>query len=159
MNKALLSLSLALFSSHSLAFGDLLKDSDTTKGLTDMVSDSLSSTNQSPLTSLLSDQLSISGDQAASGTGALLALAGNQLSPEYSDELSSLVPGLSQLSRAQNLLGGIESMDAVQSAFSKVGLDPSMISQFAPLILQYLGDGGASEGLLGSLNQLWQPAS
>ncbi|MDA0149511.1 DUF2780 domain-containing protein [Vibrio sp. LaRot3] len=159
MKKTLLAVSLVIFSSHSFAFGDLLKDSDSTKGLTDMVSDSLTGTSQSPLTNLLTDQLSISGDQATAGSGALLALAGNQLSPEYSNELQSLIPGMSELSSAQNLLGGIENLGAVQSAFSKVGLDPSMISQFAPLILQYLGDGGASEGLLGSLSQLWQPAS
>ncbi|OLQ85394.1 hypothetical protein BIY22_14675 [Vibrio panuliri] len=160
MKKTLICSLIMLTSSSALAFGDLGKDSQLTKGLTDMVSDSMSSTaSSSPLTALLSDQLPISGEQATAGAGALLSLAGNQLPAEYSNELTSMIPGMSQLSGAQDLLGGIENLDAVKSAFNQVGLDPSMISQFAPLILQYLGDGGASEGLLSSLSNIWLPNS
>ncbi|MGF1910137.1 DUF2780 domain-containing protein [Vibrio kasasachensis] len=152
-----------LASSSTLAFGDLTKDSGLSKGLTDMVSDNISSSaTTSPLTSLLSDQLPVSPDQATAGAGALLSLAGNQLPGQYSNELQSMIPGMDKLGGASNLLGGlggIENFAAVQNAFSQVGLDPSMISQFAPLILQYLGDGGASEGLLGSLSNLWMPKS
>ena len=62
---------------------------------------------------------------------------------------------MSSLDGAQSLLGNIESLSAVQSTFDKLGLDPSMISQFAPVIMGYLGDQGASEGLLKSLSGLW----
>ncbi|WP_237667827.1 DUF2780 domain-containing protein, partial [Vibrio sp. V42_P2S4T144] len=49
----------------------------------------------------------------------------------------------------------IENISAVKSAFDTLGLDPSMISQFAPVILDYLNKQGASEGLLSSLGGLW----
>ncbi|MEK6212827.1 MAG: DUF2780 domain-containing protein, partial [Vibrio fluvialis] len=39
--------------------------------------------------------------------------------------------------------------------FEQLGLDSSMVSQFAPLLLQYLTGQGASEGLLSSLSSLW----
>ncbi|KIT58242.1 hypothetical protein H334_12670, partial [Vibrio parahaemolyticus 901128] len=83
------------------------------------------------------------------------ALAQSQLSQQNSTELQSLIPGLSNLKGAQSLLGNIESLSAVQSAFNALGLDQSMISQFAPVILGYLNEQGASEGLLKSLSGLW----
>ncbi|KAA5737363.1 DUF2780 domain-containing protein, partial [Acinetobacter baumannii] len=103
----------------------------------------------------LTSQLPVSSEQAAGGSSALLALAQSQLSGENSSELASLIPGLSSLSGAQSLLGNVESLSAVQSAFDTLGLDASMISQFAPVILQYLSEQGASTGLLDSLTGLW----
>ncbi len=55
-----------------------------------------------------------------------------------------------------NLLGGINSLSAVNDVFEKIGLDPSMVAQFAPIILGYLTDQGASSGLLNSLSSLWK---
>ncbi|MDF5099272.1 DUF2780 domain-containing protein, partial [Vibrio parahaemolyticus] len=112
-------------------------------------------TESSPLTDMLTSQLPVSTEQAAGGSGALLALAQSQLSQENSSELQSLIPGLSNLQGAQSLLGNIENISAVKSAFDTLGLDPSMISQFAPVILDYLNKQGASEGLLSSLGGLW----
>lgn len=120
----------------------------------DMVSQGLNA-ESSPLTELLTSQLPVSTEQAAGGSSALIALAQSQLSQQNSTELQSLIPGLSNLKDAQSLLGNIESLSAVQSAFNALGLDPSMISQFAPVILGYLNEQGASEGLLKSLSGLW----
>ncbi|HAS6716349.1 TPA: DUF2780 domain-containing protein, partial [Vibrio parahaemolyticus] len=145
-------LSVNIGSAH--AFLDTVVDKSSKNGLMDMVSQGLNA-ESSPLTELLTSQLPVSTEQAAGGSSALIALAQSQLSQQNSTELQSLIPGLSNLKGAQSLLGNIESLSAVQSAFNALGLDPSMISQFAPVILGYLNEQGASEGLLKSLSGLW----
>ncbi|EGR1984042.1 TPA: DUF2780 domain-containing protein [Vibrio parahaemolyticus] len=155
MRKTLLTLALLsvnIGSAH--AFLDTVVDKSSKNGLMDMVSQGLNA-ESSPLTELLTSQLPVSTEQAAGGSSALIALAQSQLSQQNSTELQSLIPGLSNLKGAQSLLGNIESLSAVQSAFNALGLDPSMISQFAPVILGYLNEQGASEGLLKSLSGLW----
>ncbi|EJF7264773.1 DUF2780 domain-containing protein [Vibrio parahaemolyticus] len=155
MRKTLLTLaflSVNIGSAH--AFLDTVVDKSSQNGLMDMVSQGLNA-ESSPLTELLTSQLPVSTEQAAGGSSALIALAQSQLSQQNSTELQSLIPGLSNLKGAQSLLGNIESLSAVQSAFNALGLDPSMISQFAPVILGYLNEQGASEGLLKSLSGLW----
>ncbi|HHY0420319.1 TPA: DUF2780 domain-containing protein [Vibrio parahaemolyticus] len=155
MRKTLLTLALLsvnIGSAH--AFLDTVVDKSSKNGLMDMVSQGLNA-ESSPLTELLTSQLPVSTEQAAGGSSALIALAQSQLSQQNSTELQSLIPGLSNLKGAQSLLGNIESLNAVQSAFNALGLDPSMISQFAPVILGYLNEQGASEGLLKSLSGLW----
>ncbi len=155
MRKTLLTLALLsvnIGSAH--AFLDTVVDKSSKNGLMDMVSQGLNA-ESSPLTELLTSQLPVSTEQAAGGSSALIALAQSQLSQQNSTELQSLIPGLSNLKGAQSLLGNIESLSAVQSAFDALGLDPSMISQFAPVILGYLNEQGASEGLLKSLSGLW----
>ncbi|ELI5410085.1 TPA: DUF2780 domain-containing protein [Vibrio parahaemolyticus] len=155
MRKTLLTLALLsvnIGSAH--AFLDTVVDKSSKNGLMDMVSQGLNA-ESSPLTELLTSQLPVSTEQAAGGSSALIALAQSQLSQQNSTELQSLISGLSNLKGAQSLLGNIESLSAVQSAFNALGLDPSMISQFAPVILGYLNEQGASEGLLKSLSGLW----
>ncbi|ELB2036847.1 TPA: DUF2780 domain-containing protein [Vibrio parahaemolyticus] len=155
MRKTLLTLALLsvnIGSAH--AFLDTVVDKSSKNGLMDMISQGLNA-ESSPLTELLTSQLPVSTEQAAGGSSALIALAQSQLSQQNSTELQSLIPGLSNLKGAQSLLGNIESLSAVQSAFNALGLDPSMISQFAPVILGYLNEQGASEGLLKSLSGLW----
>ncbi|CAH0528200.1 hypothetical protein CTH30272_01874 [Allocatenococcus thiocycli] len=155
MRKTLLTLALLSMNIGSAhAFLDSVVEKSNESGLMDMIGKSLS-TESSPLTELLTSQLPVSTEQAAGGSSALLALAQSQLSGENSSELESLIPGLSSLSGAQSLLGNVESLSAVQSAFDTLGLDASMISQFAPVILQYLNEQGASTGLLDSLTGLW----
>ncbi|WP_274014871.1 DUF2780 domain-containing protein [Vibrio parahaemolyticus] len=155
MRKTLLTLALLSVSiGNAHAFLDTVVDKSSKNGLMDMVSQGLNA-ESSPLTELLTSQLPVSTEQAAGGSSALIALAQSQLSQQNSTELQSLIPGLSNLKGAQSLLGNIESLSAVQSAFNALGLDPSMISQFAPVILGYLNEQGASEGLLKSLSGLW----
>ena len=129
MRKTLLTLTLLSMSIGTAhAFLDAVTDKESQEGLMDMVSQGMNA-ESSPLTDLLTSQLPVSTEQAAGGTGALLALAQSQLSDQNSSELKSLIPGMSSLDGAQSLLGNIESLSAVQSTFDKLGLDPSMISQ------------------------------
>ncbi|HAS64487.1 MAG TPA: hypothetical protein DCS35_19120 [Vibrio sp.] len=137
-------------------------DSATSKDATDLinsVSEKYDVAGHSlPMTDLLTQKLDVSPEQALTGTNALFSLAENQLSSGDLSELQSLIPWSSNIPDAQNLLGKVENIQAVESAFKAAGIDPSMISQFVPVILGYLGDSGASEGLLGSLGSLWKTA-
>ncbi|KJY75634.1 DUF2780 domain-containing protein [Vibrio nigripulchritudo] len=111
----------------------------------------------SDLVKMLSSQLDVSPTQATGGAGALLALASNSLSSSQNSELASSIPGLSSLTGSIPGLTGLASnFGAVTDIFTKLGLDPSMVGQFAPIILKYLGSQNASTGLLDSLGQIWK---
>ncbi|WP_434357553.1 DUF2780 domain-containing protein [Parasalinivibrio latis] len=113
----------------------------------------------SPLVSALTDQVKgLSGEQAVGGAGALLALAQNSLGGEQKNELGKLIPGMDSLMSA--IPGGlgdtIKNMDTVNSVCNMLGIDPALVAQLAPVALQFLGQQGASQGLLSSLGSLWQ---
>lgn len=146
-----------IFTAPSYAFLSKLSESN---DLSSMVSSTLSQTeSSSALLTQITSQLPVSQTQAAGGVGSLLALAQNQLSDSNSSELETLLPGLNQLtslSESSSAIAKIADMEAVNNVFNKLGLDSSMVSQFAPLVLQYLTSQGASSDLLGSLSSLWQ---
>ncbi len=146
-----------IFTAPSYAFLSKLSESN---DLSSMVSSTLSQTeSNSALLTQITSQLPVSQTQAAGGVGSLLALAQNQLSDSNSSELETLLPGLNQLtslSESSSAIAKIADMEAVNNVFNKLGLDSSMVSQFAPLVLQYLTSLGASSDLLGSLSSLWQ---
>lgn len=147
-----------LLTTPSYAFLDSLTEND---DLASMVSSSLDQVeSNSALLSQVTSQLPVSETQAAGGVGSLLTLAQNQLSDDNSSELASLLPGLDQLtslagSGNSDLLSNISNISAVNGVFEDLGLDSSMVSQFAPIILQYLTGQGASTDLIGSLSSLW----
>ncbi|MDN3615308.1 DUF2780 domain-containing protein [Vibrio gallaecicus] len=109
----------------------------------------------SSLADTLAKETSVTGDQALGGVGSLLALAQNSLSTSDSQELSSLIPGASTL-ESSGLTSLLQSKGAVESAFSSLGMDPSLVTTFAPIILQVLQTQGASSSLLSSLGSIWQ---
>ena len=130
-------------------------------------------------------QISVKPEQAAGGVGAMLSLAKNQLTTNDYAALTQQVPGitkvtgagaLTQLSQfsAKNpqieaLVGQINpvSKDAkvavsnvtnqsqLNSAFEALGMNSSLIQEFAPLITQYLGQQGVASPLLTTLSTLW----
>ncbi|WP_420822983.1 DUF2780 domain-containing protein [Vibrio variabilis] len=156
MMRTLLALSTALLiSAPAHAALDLSSVStDDASGLLSSAN-SMMNAKDSPVVNDLASNLSISPEQATTGVGALLSLAQSSLGSDQQSELNSLIPGMDSLT-SSGLLSSIQDMDSVKSAFSSVGLDPSMISQFAPVVLDYLGSQGASSGLLESLTSLWQ---
>ncbi|RJG12344.1 DUF2780 domain-containing protein [Pseudomonas cavernicola] len=124
--------------------------------------------------------LKLTPQQAVGGTGALLGLAKNQLPGAEYSQLTQTVPGLeklegnnglSQMSALSGLLGqsagtpvsgeanaalaNVNSLQDLNQAFSALGMDGGMIGQFAPLLLQYLGQQGVAGSLLGNLGSLW----
>ncbi|GAB7219100.1 DUF2780 domain-containing protein [Vibrio comitans] len=140
-------------------FGLFGSDDDEEKAdmsaLTEQVNQQLNTAQSTPLTDLLTNELNVTPTQAAGGAGALLSLAQTQLSDENSSELSSLIPGMNSFTSSTGLTSMITNMDSVKSTFEGLGIDPALVSQFAPIILQYLTSEGASSGLLGSLTSLW----
>ncbi len=134
---------------------------------------------QANLLNILGSQLNITPEQAVGGAGAMLGLARNNLSSDDYAQLTHAVPGLDLLS-GSNALGGlsglgellgsnksnqsaldkalgndVESRGDLDNAFKALGMDTGMIGQFAPLILQYLGQQGIAGSLLQNLGSLW----
>ena len=130
-------------------------------------------------------QMGVKPEQAAGGVGAMLSLAKNQLTPNDYAALTQQVPGINKVTGAgaltqlsqfsaknpqlQALVGQINpvSKDAkvavsnvtnqsqLNSAFEALGMNSSLIQQFAPLITQYLGQQGVSSPMLTTLSTLW----
>ncbi|ALI00922.1 hypothetical protein C1Y08_15075 [Pseudomonas sp. FW306-02-F02-AA] len=122
--------------------------------------------------------LNVTPEQAIGGTGAMLGLAKNQLGAADYSQLTNKVPGLDQLSGSNALgsLGGLSGLlsgspgkstgldsaldnvkntNDLNNAFTALGMDSGMIGQFAPILLQYLGQQGVGGSLLNSLGGIW----
>ena len=119
-------------------------------------------------------ELDITPEQAIGGAGAMLGLAKNQLSSTDYSELAKSVPGIDILSGGgelgalagllgssgkaaglDNALGNVKDTNDLNNAFSALGMDSGMIGQFAPVLLQYLGQQGVGGTLLSSLGNIW----
>lgn len=130
------------------------------------------------LLNTLGSQLNITPEQAVGGTGALLGLAKNQLSGDEFSQLTQSVPGLNlltgdnalgglnglialmgksdgQQSALSNALGNVKDTNDLNNAFSLLGMDTGLIGQFAPLLLQFLGQQGVANSLLQNLGTIW----
>ena len=108
-----------------------------------------------PLADTVADQASVTSDQAIGGIGSMLALAQNSLGTADNKELATLIPGMSTL-ESTGLSSLLNSQSAVESAFTSLGMDSSMVSTFAPIVLQALQSQGATSGLMDSLAAVWQ---
>lgn len=135
------------------------------------------------LLNTLGTQLNVTPQQAVGGTGAMLGLAKNKLSSGDYTQLTKQVPGLDALSGSNALgglnglggllgsggskdaagldsaLGNVKSTADMNSAFTKLGMDSGMVGQFAPVILQYLGQQGVGGTVLQSLGSIWGTGS
>ncbi|ASI97520.1 DUF2780 domain-containing protein [Vibrio rotiferianus] len=107
------------------------------------------------LVSAIQKSTNVSSEQAIGGVGSLLALAQSSLGNNEASELAGLVPGFDSL-QASGLSALIANSETVKGAFSALGMDPSLISTFTPLILNALQSQGASSGLLDSLGTIWK---
>lgn len=124
------------------------------------------------LTDLLVSQLGVTNQQALGGAGSIFELAKSHLSPTDFTKLSSVVPGMSGMLAAAPALsamtgggggmlgaaasmmggqaGGLGSLAMLGSAFQGLGMNSSMVSQFLPVVMQYVQSQGgpAMMGLL-----------
>ncbi|MBE0472275.1 MAG: DUF2780 domain-containing protein [Methyloprofundus sp.] len=116
------------------------------------------------LTSLLTQQLGISSAQAAGGAGALFQAAQSKMSAGDFQQLTQSVPevsglmsavaqpkpsGLSQIASGASALMGDESNTLgtaanLYSTFESLGLSGDMVSQFAPVITDYVSKNATS---------------
>jgi len=117
---------------------------------------SVSSLTSNPLVSSLTSGLGVNPEQAVGGTGAMLGLAQSKLSPEQFASISNAIPGASDITKAAGPLIGaspVTSMTDVNSAFSKLGMSPDMVSKFEPVLGDAVAKGGGPQAasLLGGL--------
>ena len=102
----------------------------------------------SSLPATLTKQLGVTEGQAAGGTGAILAFAQQRLAAGDFDMIAKAIPGSEKyLGVAKQLLGGANISDkaGLQSAFSKLGMTPDMVSKFAPIVTDYVGKAGGEQ--------------
>ncbi|MBN2894745.1 MAG: DUF2780 domain-containing protein [Campylobacterales bacterium] len=110
----------------------------------------------SSLSSMLMDQLGVSEKQANGGAGTLLKYAKGNLGKEEYAQVASAIPDIGSLLGAAPKSGGglgalasglgeKAGLASLASQFGALGLDAGMISQFVPIILEYVkGSGGDS---------------
>ncbi len=125
----------------------------------------------------LKGQLGVSDDQARGGLGALLRVAREKLGQGDFARVEHQVPGASQMADAApqpeggggltgalgslagalggGSAGGLGKLAGLAATFSKLGLDPSMIGKFVPLILSFVQSKGG-EGAMQLLAKAWQ---
>lgn len=162
----------SLSSSASKAVNDTAKVADEAAGTAQSALDQANSQlavtgDTADLVNSLSSQLGVTQTQAAGGTAALMSLAQAQLSGSQFGAITDKVSGLTGLlgsgessgGMLGTVLGNVNSLQGVQTAFSALGLSPDMISQFTPMVLQFLGGQGVQQNLLGTLQNMWTPAT
>ena len=121
------------------------------------------------LTGLLMQQLGVTQPQAEGGAGAIFQLAKSKMQGEAFAKLSNSVPGMQGLLAAApvaksvggggslgGIVGDLESLAGksggaagnligLASSFQQLGLSPSMVQKFVPVVVQYVqGNGGSA---------------
>jgi flavorubredoxin len=101
----------------------------------------------------LTSQLGITTEQAAGGAGAMFNLAKSRLSSEDFSQIAATVPDIDGLMAAApaltesannavaTMLGGengLGNLATLAISFGQLGLSSDMITQFTPIVLQYL---------------------
>jgi len=124
------------------------------------------------LASLLVDKLGVTEKQAEGGAGALFQNAKENLSTDDFKKVSDAVPGMDQylnatpsksdaggalgkLSSLGGSAGKLGSLAGLGDAFSQLGMDSSMISEFAPVVMEYVQSKGG-DSVAGLLKGLWK---
>lgn len=110
----------------------------------------------SDLVGLLTDQLGISKEQAAGGSGAIFDYAKDNLSADDFATVAKGVPDMdgllaatpkeesnSALGKASSMLGGsggsLGGLTSLASSFESLGLDADMAQKFLPIVSDYVG--------------------
>lgn len=117
------------------------------------------------LVNLLTGNLGVTAPQAEGGAGAVFSYAKEKLSPDEFTKVAGAVPEMDSLLKAApqtqtsglgkaiggtgSMLGGgaakVGGLATVGESFSKLGMQPDMVNQFVPTILQYVeSKGGAT---------------
>ena len=120
------------------------------------------SADTSKLIGSLVDTLGVSEEQATGGAGAIFKEAKNNMSPGDYSQVLNAVPGIDSLiskapqvgglaGKASSLLGGstgsAAGMAGLADSFSKLGLSPDMVSQFVPVILDFVQSEGGQQAM------------
>lgn len=126
--------SLTLTSASAFDFGSLMQ---TVAPVAAPVADATLASN--PLIKNITTTTGVTPTQAVGGTAAILNEAKTNMSPTDYSALSQQMPQLGTIVSAAP--AGIMGTGSVASQFGALGMDPSMIDKFTPLILQYIQTG------------------
>ena len=119
----------------------------------------------------LTDKLGVSTEQATGGAGAIFGYAKDNLD---TDDFASIAQGIggmdgllsaapeadsgSTLGKVGGMLGGSKSklggLASLTSSFESLGIDPHMVSQFLPVVYDYVG-GASGDKAMGLLKGLF----
>ena len=113
------------------------------------------------LVDILVQQLGVSTAQATGGAGSIFSIAQQVMTPSNFGLLSKAVPGMDTMLAAApainpSLMGGAASamggsnlvkMAALANSFQNLGMNSGMVSQFIPVVMQYLQDQGGSTAM------------
>lgn len=114
----------------------------------------------SELIGMLTSQLGVTETQATGGAGSVFGLAKQSLSAADFSQIAGAVPGMDKLlgaaPKTENPLAGLgaatsllgnqagaaSSLASLSGSFSKLGMSSGLVSQFVPIILQYVQSSG-----------------
>lgn len=111
------------------------------------------------LVNSLAKEMGSTPEQAAGAAGALLGVAKSRLAANDFSTVSSAVPGMDLLLKAapaasgatgtSGMMGKMAGLASAASAFSKLGLDPGLVSKAVPVLTSFVTkSGGANVGKL-----------
>lgn len=122
---------------HALDFGSMMKTVAPLAPVAAPIADSALSSN--PLIKNITGTLGVTPTQAIGGTAAILNDAKSNMSPTDFKALTKQMPQVGTLLSAAP--AGMLGLGNMNSQFSFLGMDASMIGKFTPLVLQYLQSG------------------
>jgi hypothetical protein len=135
INIVVLVLGVLITQSFAFDMGSMLKSA--APAVAQSVAPETTSTLQNnTLINSLSSSLGVTSTQAIGGSAALLNSAKSKMDSNQFSQLTEQTPGFGDIlnsSAATSLLGS----STPQSQFEALGMDSSMIKQFAPIILDY----------------------
>ncbi len=92
---------------------------------------------------------------ALGGVGAVGSSLGGNLGGLLGKSVQAQTGQSAELAQIGTLLNGVQNMQDVNQAFSALGMDASMSGQFAPILLQFLGNQGVAAPLMQNLSGIW----
>jgi uncharacterized protein VcgC/VcgE DUF2780 len=97
----------------------------------------------------LQDTLGLDSTQVRRGLGALLVFARERLPKPQFDDLASKMPNAEQAMQSVKLqgvvTGPLDDIDAYEATLVRLGIGPSVASQFAPAVVDWLANAGFHE--------------
>jgi hypothetical protein len=103
----------------------------------------------SGLIGALTKETGVTPDQARGGAGALFAIAKGRMQPAEFAQVAKAVPDMDGLLKAAPASGGgtgsLGTMAAAAGAFQKLGLQPSMVGKFVPVLTSFVGSSGGAD--------------
>jgi len=96
-----------------------------------------------PLLQTLTDQIGLDAKQATGGVGSILSLASNSLQSGQFDQIAQAIPGAEgYLAAAKQLVGSIDSVAELNSAFSSLGISSADAGRLVPAVTDFVGQSG-----------------